>query len=87
MKPSDFLSHPMDSVSRKSEAETVARNIMVILSKTGNTFRPFGWDEYRRERLKDGNFSQEEQLYFDQVIGFCQSNLTAQLFSPEWEKE
>lgn len=39
MKPSDFLKHPYDSVLQHTEDEIVARNIMVILNRTGNEFR------------------------------------------------
>jgi len=38
-KPSDFTNEPMGSVLQKSEAETVARNIMVILKRTGDTYK------------------------------------------------
>lgn len=83
--PSHFKNtSPMGSVIGKSEAETVARNIMVILSRTGDVFRPLSWDEYKTERMKDGNFSEKERRYFDQVIGYCKSADTAVLFCPGW---
>ncbi len=74
----------MGSVLQKSEAETIARNIMVILFRTGDTFRPLSWEEYKEERLKDGQFSEGEKRYFDQVIDYCDSPKTAKLFSKEW---
>lgn len=86
MKPSDFLAQPFDSVYRKSETETVARNIMVILSKTGDTFRCLTWDEYKEHRQKDGNFSDKELAHFDDASPYTQSETLARLFSPTWEK-
>ena len=83
-RPSDFTKNPMDSVARKSEAETVARNIMVILKRTGNEWRRLGWEEYKTERLEDGGFSESEWGYFDEVVGYCISPETAVLFSPVW---
>lgn len=86
MKPSDFTSQPYSSVIGKSEAETIARNIMVILKRTGNEFRNLSWEEYSTERKKDGAFTDSEKRYFDQVIDYCQSSETAQLFSLTWKK-
>ena len=84
-KPSDFTGYPWNSVLGKSEAETIARNIMTILRRTGNEFRLLDWDEYEVERLKDGNFSNKERPFFDQVILYFKSAYTAALFSPTWE--
>ncbi len=87
MKPSDFKkANPMGSVARKSEAETVASNIMTILSRTGDEWRDLEWEEYKEERLKDGNFSFYEKKYFEQVIGYCKNQDTAILFAPDWAK-
>lgn len=72
MNPSSFLTHPYDSILKKHEAANTARNIMVILNRTGNKFRKISWDEYKQQRLTDGNFSPREQYYFDQVIGLLQ---------------
>lgn len=84
MKPSDFVKAPMDSVLQSFESETVAVNIMVILKRTGDVFRPLGWSEYKEERLKDGQFSDSERPYFEQVIDYCRQPETAVLFSPVW---
>ncbi len=84
MKPSNFLSNPMGSITRKSESETVARNIMVILTRTGDKFRLLGWGEYSTERKEDGNFTKSEQPHFNKVVAHCQSETTARLFSPVW---
>lgn len=86
MKPSNFKTKPISSVLQKSESETIACNIMVILSRTGDTFRPLSWNEYRTERKKDGDFREEEKPYFDRVIDYCESPDTARLFSPVWEQ-
>ena len=83
--PEDFRKiHPFDSAVQKTECEIVARNIMSILSRTGNTFRKLDYDEYVSERLEDGNFSPVEARYFDDVIGYCKSADTAELFSSAW---
>ena len=87
MKPSDFTNFPYSSVTRNNESETIARNIMVILERTGNKFRPLPWDEYKSERLKDGNFTDGEHEYFDAVIDYCKSADTAKLFSPVWNQK
>ena len=85
-KPSNFTSTPYGSVLKKSECETIARNIMVILSRTGDKWRVLSWDEYKAERLKDGNFTESEKAYFDQVAGFCVAAESAEAFSPGWFK-
>ena len=82
--PSDFTNKPYSSVLQNSESESVAMNIMRILTRTGNTFRELSYDEYKLERLKDGNFSESERRYFDKVIGYCVSPATARLLSPAW---
>lgn len=84
MKPSDFLTDPMDSVLQNAESETVARNIMAILKRTGNEFRRLTWDEYETERRKDGNFTSAEKKYFDRVVPYTVSADFAKSFSPVW---
>lgn len=86
MQPQDFTKHPYNSALGKSEPEVVARNIMVILSKTGNTFRLLAWDEYKEHRLKDGNFSEIEKSYFERVAGFCTTEAAALSFCPTWSE-
>ena len=83
-KPSDFTNDPMGSVLQKSEAETIAQNIMVILKRTGKEFRELSFEEYKREREKDGDFHIIEKKYFEQIIGYCKSPDTAKLFSKRW---
>lgn len=84
VKPSNFSFQPWGSVLQKSEAETIAANIMVILKRTGDTWRELTWEEYKEERLKDGKFTEGEKYYFDKVIGYCKSADSAILFSPNW---
>jgi len=62
-RPCDFKNEPMMSVLKSDLAEVVARNIMVILCRTGNVFRELTFEEYKTERLKGGHFTiKEEQL-------------------------
>lgn len=85
MKPSLFTDLPYGSVLQKTEAEIVARNIMQILSRTGNEFRSLTWNEYESERLKDGEFSAYEKKYFDQVLPYCKDADRASMFSSVWK--
>lgn len=87
MKPSKFTIRPWSSVFGKSENETIALNIMRILKRTGNEFRELTWEEYKEERIKDGNFTEFEKKYFDENIPYCKSADTAKLFSPTWKFE
>lgn len=83
-KPSDFTNYPWSSVFQKTENEVVALNIMKILSRTGNEFRPLSWDEYQSERRKDGNFSLSEKKYFGESLPYCESADKAKSFSDSW---
>ena len=74
----------MGSVLQNSESETIARNIMKILERTGDSFRPLSYGEYKEERLKDKNFNEGEQYYFEKVIAYCENPSTAQLFCDDW---
>ena len=84
--PSNFTSHPWSSVLGNNESESIARNIMIILKRTGNVFRELTWDEYKQERLKDGGFYESERGYFDAVIDYCKSSESAVLFCRTWYK-
>lgn len=86
LRPSNFITHPYDSILQHSESEIVARNIMIILKRTGDTFRVLLWDEYVAERVKDGKFTGAEKYEFDQVISYCTSAEKAIRFSPAWAK-
>lgn len=85
MNPSGFRAQPMNSVKGSFEHETIARSIMVILARTGDMWRQLGWNEYEAERLKDKGFSRREQSYFNDVVGFTESEQVARLFSPVWK--
>jgi hypothetical protein len=85
MKPSDFSKvWPWSSVTQNAEHEQIAVNIMKVLKRTGDEFRLLEWDEYKTERLKDGNFSEREHSMFDKCMSYCESSDTTVLFSPEW---
>lgn len=86
MKPSDFCIFPTTSVLQNYESELVGLNIMIILKRTGNRFRPLPWNEYKKEREKDGGSIPNEHSLFDDVIKYCKNADTARSFSPEWEK-
>lgn len=89
MKPINFYQHPVGSILKKSEAETVAKNIMRILQRTGNEWRKLTWEEYVEERKKDAaddvfGFSEKEKFFFDQVVDYCTSPEKAQEFCSDW---
>ena len=44
------------------------------------------WEQYREERQKDGNFSELEKGYFDEVIALIPDAIGAVRFSPTWTK-
>jgi hypothetical protein len=74
-------------VTQNTEHEIVARNIMAILKRTGDIWRPLSRDEYEAERLKDGGFTGTELTLFDNVRRYCENAIDAQLFSPMWRKD
>jgi len=84
MNPSDFTACPWSCIFNKSEYETIAQNIMVILKRTGDKFRKLTFKEYKKERKKDGNFTGSEEEYFDKVIDYCSSSEKAKTFSKVW---
>lgn len=86
LKPSNFTMCPWDCIFQQSEYETIATNIMVILKRTGDKWRKLSWKEYKKERLKDGNFTGSEVGYFDKVVKYCSSWQEAISFSPKWAK-
>jgi hypothetical protein len=86
MNPSDFTDFPHDSEFAHYESEVVARNIMVILSRTGNTWRELSYKEYQ-QRLADGGYTEHEMCHFEQVIRFTVSEEAARRFSPAWRNK
>lgn len=87
MLPGDFATFPYDSVTQNTEHEVIARNIMIILARTGNIWRNLSWEEYVQERIKDGGYCYNEKSMFDKVVGYCVSEDAARLFSPSWKKK
>jgi len=59
---------------------------MINQKRTGNKFRDLSWQEYKKERLKDSNFSYIEEEYFNNVVRWCRSANNAKQFSPNWAK-
>jgi hypothetical protein len=85
LKPSDIVEiEPMSCVLKKCEAEIVARNIIVILYRTGDKFRNLSWEEYKEERLKNKNFWEGEKKWFDLVIDYCTDSKKVKAFSKYW---
>ena len=90
--PKDFIKYPWGSVFQNSERETVALNVMKILSRTGNAFRALSWDEYLEERVKDGGgntYNQDylsEQVCFLDVVKYTISENDARKFCPDSSK-
>lgn len=81
--PSHFCDYPWDSVLKQTEAEIVAMNIMKIRRRLGNRWE-LSWQDYERERRKDGNFNPIEQHYFEQVIPLIPDAIGAIAFSTSW---
>jgi hypothetical protein len=84
-RPSDFRLHPWSSVLGQSEYETIARNCMVILSRTGDTWRTLSEEEYLLERAKDAKGSFTHELpYFRKVLPYTSDPEQAVQFSRSW---
>jgi len=84
--PRDFRNYPWDGVTQNSEDETVARNIMIVLTRNGNVWRELSWEEYVTERMNDGDFSSGEEKCFRNVIHYTTSEEMARKFSPKWRQ-
>lgn len=85
MKPSEFSTKStMGSIAKRHEPEVIAVNVMKILARNGDTFRLLSWEEYAAERQEDGNFTERERPYFDQVVNYCASSHGAAAFCPGW---
>lgn len=91
--PKDFRTFPYDSVFHNSERENIARNIMVILARTGDTWRELSVEEYLQERIKDGggdtyNWQHgSESSMFPEVVKYTVSEEMARKFSNEWRNK
>ena len=87
VKPSKFgAKFPFSSAKQNTESEVVAQNILTILGRTGDKFRSLSWEEYKTERLKDGDFTGKEKDYFDEVQHYTVSEDAARCFSDSWKK-
>lgn len=88
VQPSDLkFIEPMGCVFKKAEAETIALNIIRILSRRGNTWRELGFEEYCTIRKGHGASEQDmvlEKPYFDKVLPYTVSEEKARTFSPCW---
>lgn len=85
--PSTFSKiFPTACIYGQAEYEMIAQNVMAILKRTGDNFRLLSWEEYKRERKVDGNFTEREKKYFDKVVGSCEAEKQARIFSGEWLK-
>jgi hypothetical protein len=85
--PGDFCGKPWNSILQKSECETIARNCMVILKRTGNKWRTLSEEEYLEQRLADGasEYAAKAELpYFRQVLAYTTSAEQAATFSASW---
>lgn len=83
--PSYFAAiQPWNSVYKKSEAESIATNIMRILKRTGDTWRDLSWEEYKLERLKDSDFDEREKKWFQMSVLYCCSDEKARQFCIDW---
>lgn len=88
-KPSDFNKYPFDCsgvAHNKCEYETAALNIMVVLSRTGNTFRDLTLEEYCETILEVDNrkVGFDEAQYFNDTIWRINTFEKAQEFSKNW---
>ena len=90
MKPAETKGFPYRSLFRSGNHEAIARNIVTILSRTGNEWRELTEVEYIRERIADaehdqgGGFNPEELIYFRAVAPYLTSEEKAREFSPAW---
>lgn len=82
--PSAFTQWPWSSMLQDSDAEQIAVNIMVILKRTGDTWRPLPAEEYRAQREKDGGFSQREAQWFERLAPLVATEELARTLSADW---
>ena len=84
--PSAFTVWPYSSVLRDSHCEQVAVNIMVILKRTGDAWRPMSADEYGSQPERNGVLSARQADLFHRVAPLVATEAMARKFSPEWAK-
>ena len=86
LKPSVFTKHPWNSILCNTESEIVARNIMVILARLGDTWQKLTWRKYKSECKKDSGFSKMEKHTFEKVYPMVCNPIGAIGFSPCWKE-
>lgn len=64
MRPSEFILY---EGTQNIKRRIVIENILRILTRDNDTFRKISWEEYSEIRLKEGNFSDDEHVYFNQA--------------------
>jgi hypothetical protein len=85
MKPSDICTiFPLGSITKNSESEILALNIINILARTGDKWRLLTFDEYFKERNLDGKYEAEERDLFEKVVHYTISPLRASSFCKAW---
>ncbi|MFS1427789.1 hypothetical protein LMH73_011690 [Vibrio splendidus] len=86
-KPSDYRGYPFASVTKTSECETVARNIMTMMQRNGDEFQLITPEIYRAERLKNGATDKavdRELPFYNRVIDYMVSPESVEKFCPSW---
>jgi hypothetical protein len=85
-RPSHFTNYPWSSVKQKSEWESIAQNIMRVMSEHGNDFSiGLSLEQYTAYREKEGGSVRISQESFDELMEYCKSAETAKLFSKDWK--
>lgn len=87
LRPSDFTGFPSNSNMQKCEAEEVAENIMRIKARLGDAWIELSWREYKRERMKDDEFSAAEKELFLDIAPQISDAIGAIAFSPVWAQD
>ena len=85
LKPGHFTVYPMGSIKQSAGSQIVAQSINIIRERLGNDWA-LSWDQYKAERVKDGDFTDKEKKYFDSVIDLISSAEACINFSPSWSK-
>lgn len=89
LKPIQFTGYPWGSIFQNHESEVIARNIMIILARTGNTFRELTYNEYKQERFIDeGMYPENEKPCFEKVSYLALGKEEdLKKFCPDWSKK
>lgn len=76
----------MSSIYQNCEREIVARNIVTILAREGDTWRQLDEKTYVKHRKKDGEWSEGERFIFQEIVGDITSFIDAVALSPSWAR-